>query len=409
VTKGTQIPIMVSHNRSRIHFAHRDITTPAPQRGLVVQSQLEVSLDGHFNRTFAAALRKAIFSHPKNRGVLTIHVGAGIGTLSIVAATARPDCTDHVVACEKSGDLIGVAEGCANHNGVGSRITFVQKDARNLVGHEELSRKADILLLECIDHTLIGDGILHYVDHLRNGFTVPSCRVLPAAGVMKGMLVEMRTGELHGVDMTMSDVYRWSKEVRPIHLHKGKELYTQMTEVFDVFVFDFANEHVEQQVEELDIICSREGIISALIIWFDLILDEEIVVSTSPFGNPNRTLGLGQGIVYLQPGECRVQRGSTIPLVAATNGAELAFTINEDKLTHKAEVEFMGSARYDPRWEGARANLDDSWKKILTNLSYDPKEYKLMQDVVMRFAAQPVPFGITPAVGERCALTFLAD
>ena len=53
--------------------------------------------------------------------------------------------------------------------------------------------------------------------------------------------------------------------------------------------------------------------VSALILWFDLILDEEIVVSTSPFGEPERTLALGQGIVYLQPSECRVKRGSTLP------------------------------------------------------------------------------------------------
>ena len=197
----------------------------------------------------------------------------------------------------------------------------------------------------------------------------------------------------------------------------------------------------------MDVICSMDGVVSALVIWsepsatrtarrssqrtpralrvhsapprsslcararcrFDLILDEEIVVSTSPFGEPSRTLGLGQGICYLQPAECRVRRGATVPLVAATNGSELAFTINEDKLTGRGEVHVAGSTRFDPRWEGARANLDDAWKKILTNLSYNPKEFKLMQDAVMRFAAQPVPFNITPVVGERCALTFLAE
>ena len=86
------------------------------------------------------------------------------------------------------------------------------------------------------------------------------------------------------------------------------ESYTQMSEIFDIFVFDFAVAKVEQQVEEMEIIISRDGIVSALVIWFDLILDEEIVVSTSPFGDPSRTLGLGQGIVYLQPAECHVNR-----------------------------------------------------------------------------------------------------
>ena len=157
------------------------------------------------------------------------------------------------------------------------------------------------------------------------------------------------------------------------------------------------------------VVCSRDGRVSALIIWFDLILDEEIVTSTSPFGEPERSLGLGQGAIFLQPAECRVKRGATVPLVAATNGSELAFTINEDKLTRKSEVEVMGATRFDPRWEGARANLDDAWKKMLTNLSYSPKGFKTMQDAVMRLAAQPTTFGITPFVAERCALTFLSE
>jgi len=407
VEAGETLPIIASHNRTRITFNHKNVPPQPPRRSLVVHSQWQCSQDGHFNRTFAAAVRKAIFSYPANKGVLTVHVGAGVGTLSIVAAAARPESADHVVACEKSANLIAVAEECARHNDVGGRISFLQKDARNLVPHDELSRKADVLLLECIDHTLIGDGILHYIQHLKNGFAQPNARVIPAAGVMKGMLIQARTGELHGVDMTMSDAYRWSKEVRPIDLRK--EAYTQMSEVFDLFVFDFSEAKVEQQVEEMDIIISRDGIVSALVIWFDLILDEEIVASTSPFGEPDRTLALGQGICYLQPSECRVKRGATVPFVAATNGSELAFTINEDKLTRKIEVEVTGATRFDPRWEGARANLEDAWKKILMNLSYNPKEFKVMQDAVMRLAAQPAAFGIAPFVGERCALTFLAE
>ena len=49
----------------------------------------------------------------------------------------------------------------------------------------------------------------------------------------------------------------------------------------------------------------------------------------------------------VQPSECRVKRGSTIPFVAATNGSELAFTINEDKLTRKSEVHVTATTRFD--------------------------------------------------------------
>jgi len=39
---------------------------------------------------------------------------------------------DHIVACEKSADLLAVAQRAAHDNGLTERISFLQKDARNL-------------------------------------------------------------------------------------------------------------------------------------------------------------------------------------------------------------------------------------------------------------------------------------
>ena len=53
--------------------------------------------------------------------------------------------------------------------------------------------------------------------------------------------------------MSMSDAYRWSKEMRPIDLGGGSVEYTQLTDVFDLFVFDFAESLPEQAVEHLEV------------------------------------------------------------------------------------------------------------------------------------------------------------
>ena len=67
-------------------------------------------MDGHLNRTMAAAVRKAIFKRKKSTPAsLVLHVGCATGVLSIAAAQARPEVADHVVACEKSSALIEVA------------------------------------------------------------------------------------------------------------------------------------------------------------------------------------------------------------------------------------------------------------------------------------------------------------
>jgi SAM-dependent methyltransferase len=251
VSAGATLSLDASHNRTRILFSPLEpdghpTPLPHPRRGLVLGEQLRTLQDAALNRPLAAAVRKALFRLPANKPALVLHVGAGIGTQSVVAAQARPDVADYVVACEKSATLIDVAERVAQLNSVGGRISFLQKDCRNLKAHEDMPHKADVLVLECLDTALLSEGILHYVQHLRGTFTAEHAAIIPAAGVVKGMLIELRSGEVHGVDMTMADAYRWSKEARPVHLRDDE--YTQLSDVFDIFVFDFASSALEQQV-----------------------------------------------------------------------------------------------------------------------------------------------------------------
>ncbi len=209
--------------------------------------------------------------------------------------------------------------------------------------------------------------------------------------------------------MSMSDAYRWSKEIKPVQLAELGE-HTQLSEVFDLFVFDFAMSEPQQAVEHLEVPISRDGIVSALVIWFDLILDSEIVISSSPFVPAHQALSFGQGLLYLSPAETRVRKGATLPLLAAHNGVQMAFTIEEDRLTRRgAECQLLPNTRFDPRWEGARANLDEQWKQILTAVGSNPKECESLQEAVMRFTAQPAAFEIDTSVAERCALTFLSE
>ena len=52
--------------------------------------------------------------------------------------------------------------------------------------------------------------------------------------------------------------------------------------------------HVPMQVEHMEVAIERDGIVSALVFWYDLILDDEIVISTSPFLPEESALCYGQ-------------------------------------------------------------------------------------------------------------------
>ena len=124
--------LQVRHNRTRIIFDNRALATPEPRRGLLLLPSLQYAQDGHYNRTMAAALRKAMLSRPSATPLLVLHVCSGVGTQSIVAAQARPQVKDFVVACEKSASEVAIAESAARQNSVSERISFLQKDARNI-------------------------------------------------------------------------------------------------------------------------------------------------------------------------------------------------------------------------------------------------------------------------------------
>jgi hypothetical protein len=51
---------------------------------------------------------------------------------------------------------------------------------------------------------------------------------------------------------------------------------------------------IRMQVEHMEVAIELDGIVSALVIWYDLILDDEIVISTSPFLPEERALCYGQ-------------------------------------------------------------------------------------------------------------------
>ena len=60
------------------------------RRGLVLAWPLQQATDGHLNRTYAAALRKALH-RVQGRAALVLSVSCGIGLQPIVAAQARPE------------------------------------------------------------------------------------------------------------------------------------------------------------------------------------------------------------------------------------------------------------------------------------------------------------------------------
>ncbi|EOD13232.1 hypothetical protein EMIHUDRAFT_119940 [Emiliania huxleyi CCMP1516] len=311
--------------------------------------------------------------------------------------------------------------------------------------HHELEHKPDLLLLTNFDYTLLGSGIVTALNSLKaEELLRPGTAVLPPAARVWAMAVQVLADTGVPIDSSPAEKLLWSPTLRRVCLDEphARRTLRPLTRPAVVCGFDFraTAPPIKPDKCALELSVVEDGRANAVVFWFEMPLGAGGVVSSAPLAAlpaGAAQLGLGQALQYLEPApvreggrlllhashsrtrflfshaepaETRVRRGATLPLLAAHNSLEMMFTIEEDKLTRKgADCELLPHTRFDPRWEGARVNLDDQWKKIIQGLAAAPKDSASLQEGVMRFAAQSAAFGIDTGVAERCALTFLSD
>jgi protein arginine N-methyltransferase 7 len=108
----------------------------------------QISTDATRIAAWAAALADLV-----QPGMLALEVGAGSGILAMLAARAGAD----VVSCENDDVLAAIAEEIVRHNGLAEQIRIVSKSVADLRVPDDLSRPADLLLLD-----LFGDSLFNF-------------------------------------------------------------------------------------------------------------------------------------------------------------------------------------------------------------------------------------------------------
>ncbi len=232
------------------------------------------------NSAFARALRK--FVTPSTGTVLDI--GAGCGLLSILASQQRPK---RVVACEGLEEMHDLAIEVLKAN-------QAQVDLRHCLStHLKMEAKADILVTETFDAGLLGEHILEILDHawthlLHENSLVLPCKARVFTSLMRSEAVHARV--INKDIMALSADVDYLNEpydtlrVRPEDLLVKEQLLIEI---------DFND---RKQIRELlrkgaKISQLFEGGISnsncVAVLWFDLVFNEDIVLSTKPLSNGN--------------------------------------------------------------------------------------------------------------------------
>ena len=277
------------------------------------------------NDAFDQAIRNAV---SPNSHVLDI--GTGSGLLAMMAARAG---AAKVTACEKLSHVARAARQVIEDNGYSDIITVVEKSSEHIRVGIDMERPADVLVSEIIDAGLLGENVLPTMRHVMQHLVMPNAKIIPKSGEIMGALVEMpmrrRTNPLRsisGFDLSAFDIFRGPNQHKVVLNHEDHKF---LSDVFPIVRFDFANlppasDQLSKHHLKVDAIAN--GTVEAIVVWFDLHLDHENVLSTNP---NNETTHWGQGAQFFEE-DFPVQNGQSLSIDVTWSDQQISFSVVAD-------------------------------------------------------------------------------
>ena len=262
------------------------------------------------------AYRKAIESAVKE-GDRVLDIGTGSGLLAMMAARTG---AHEVVGCEMVGELASVAKEVIAANGYSDRIRVISANSNTIKVGEELPEQADVLVSEILDAAVIGEGVLPSHRHAVDSLLKPNGKVIPARAECYVQLVALPgtrsawpVGEVEGFDLSGMQRFQRLDQAQVVHL--AREDWDGLTEVSPLWQVDFAR--VPRAVTEedpetwpLELTGTADGSAHAVVLWFDLWVDDETMVSTKPGGDLRHW---GQSVYYF-PEDVAVKAGGKVKI-----------------------------------------------------------------------------------------------
>ena len=390
--RGESLALRIEAQETRLHV--RPSPPPVQPRAHGLPAWYVPMLgDTRRNAAYRKALHTALAAAPSQ---LALDIGAGCGLLSMFAAQAG---AARVVGCEQHPVIAGIGREIIAANGFADSISLVAKECRALTVPDDLPGRADLAIFQLFDCSLIGEGVLHFLEHAREHLLSADTRYLPAGARLRAMAVEYRIDRILDVDATLLNPYRASPNF--ISVDARTLDYRALSEPFDLFDFDFATAGPDPQELAIDVSALADGSVGAILFWFDLRLDADTVLSNAPGGDD--ALHWKQGLQFLP--EARVVAGQTLPLVAQHNGSGLRLQWRPDGLPADA---FSRMPRFDPRWLAASAELEQQTRTLLQHCAQNPDEFAKVAQIAQRMAVDPARYDLDPVIAQRFMSMFFA-
>lgn len=289
--------------------------------GLIPGWHFPMLADTARNDAFDAALKKAV-----TPDMTVLDIGTGSGLLALMAARAG---AGRVVACEAHPLIAATARDIVARNGMGERITVIAKRSTELDPDTDLPGRADLVVAEVLDAGLIGEGMLPTSRDALKRLARPGARMIPSAAQVFAQVVHLPAlrkvnplRDIAGFDLSPFDRYRNQSAHGTVRLEH--EIHSHLTAPLPVLRIDFAAppDWTRPETMTWQAAATADGVAQAVVFWFELWLDAEIMVSTGPGGAMRHW---GQAVCWL-PEDRPVRTGETLAFRVTLADNYLDFT-----------------------------------------------------------------------------------
>ncbi len=257
--------------------------------------------DHQRNTAFEAALRNAV-----TPDTVALDIGSGTGLLAMMAVRAG---AKQAFTCEMVPAIAELARETVALNGLADRIVILDKKSTSLAIDNQMPRKANLLVTETVDCSLLAEDIIASIAHAKANLLTEDAQIVPCAATVYAMVLESpqlcnlnSARTVAGFDVSLINRYATAHYV-PARLAFFD--YTPLTEPFEVFHFDFVNGEIIPERKTISVRATRNGVGQCIAFWFNMQLDSEISISNEPGSTVHwdQALQCFERDVVLQAGE----------------------------------------------------------------------------------------------------------
>ncbi|KAK9917705.1 hypothetical protein WJX75_007354 [Coccomyxa subellipsoidea] len=398
--KGAKVLVRVRQDAGQLHFSAKR-GAKRPRHAWVPRWHFDMVLDGQRNEAYQRAIRRAI---DIKRGlgakeVSVLDIGAGSGILSLMAARAG---ADRVTGAEIGQHMCDVAAEAVVLNGYAGKCIMINKDVRRMDAAAkpdgtppDMEQKANVCIFEVFDSGLMGEGVLHLLAWAHARLLTPDCTLVPMAATVYCQPIQMRTQRVLGFDMAQANRWRWRPEYEGLDLGHIRSQWKALGPVTEVFAFDFYEAEANMQAAETTVrlTAHTHGTCNAIAFWFNLHLDEETELHTSPYTDKGPTWQ--QAVQCVE--EVHLVPGQRFNLVAKHDTYGLSFALQTDKPAAESGMG-RGSENapplWDPWWKATFEEVGKVNEKLSRAAVQNPLEYRATALAAVQIGSRPHDLGL---------------